>query len=103
PRLHRDRRRRHDRRDPRVGSPLHLAGRAEGTPLMGIFRRRETAADDQARTGRLLDGLDAAYTARTGEVCGEEPLDAFEDVVIDAAGAEATGPYPPPGHGYPRR
>ncbi|MBD9735218.1 hypothetical protein IGX29_26120 [Streptomyces sp. H28] len=70
---------------------------------MGIFRRRETAADDQARTGRLLDGLDAAYTARTGEVCGEEPLDAFEDVVIDAAGAEATGPYPPPGHGYPRR
>jgi hypothetical protein len=64
---------------------------------MGIFRRRETAADDQARTGRLLDGLDAAYDGQTGEITD------FENVIIDATGAEFDAPYPPPGHGYPRR
>ena len=64
---------------------------------MGIFRRRETAADDQARTGRLLDGLDAAYDGQTGEITD------FENVIIDATGAEFAAPYPPPGHGYPRR
>ena len=64
---------------------------------MGIFRRRETAADDQARTGRLLDGLDAAYDGQTGEITD------FENAIIDATGAEFDAPYPPPGHTYPRR
>ncbi|WP_416983531.1 hypothetical protein [Streptomyces sp. T028] len=65
---------------------------------MGIFRRTETAKDDQARTIRILDSLDAAYDGKTGD------LDDFEDVIISATGAEVDGtPYPPPGHGYPRR
>ncbi len=65
---------------------------------MGLFNRRETADDDRARTGRLLDGLDAAYDGHTGEITD------FEDVIISATGAEVDGsPYPPPGHGYPRR
>lgn len=64
---------------------------------MGIFRRRETAADDRARTGRLLDSLDAAYEGQTGEITD------FEDVIITATGAECEPPYPPPGHDYPRR
>ncbi|MEU3441789.1 hypothetical protein ACPCSD_24590 [Streptomyces griseoincarnatus] len=64
---------------------------------MGIFRRRENAADDRARTGRLLDGLDAAYDGQTG------PITDFEDVIISATGAEVEGDYPPPGHDYPRR
>lgn len=70
---------------------------------MGIFRRRENRADDKSRTGRLLEGLDAAYAARTGDPCGDADLDDFENVIIDATGAEFDAPYPPPGHGYPRR
>lgn len=62
-----------------------------------MFRRRETAADDTARTGRLLDSLDAAYDGTEGEITD------FEEVIISATGAECYSPYPPPGHGYPRR
>ncbi|MBZ6107324.1 hypothetical protein [Streptomyces olivaceus] len=65
---------------------------------MRLFRSREDHQDDQDRTGRLLDSLDAAYAHATGEITD------FEDVVICATGAEVDGtPYPPPGHGYPRR
>ncbi|MER6296872.1 hypothetical protein [Streptomyces althioticus] len=64
---------------------------------MGIFRRRENAADDRERTCRLLDGLDAAYDGQTG------PITDFERVIISATGAEQKGEYPPPGHDYPRR
>lgn len=61
---------------------------------MSPLRRRETATDDQARTNRLLDAIDTT----TG------PLDECDDVILSAAGAEVDGtPYPPPGHGYPRR
>lgn len=70
---------------------------------MGIFRRRETPSDDQARTGRLLDGVDAAYAARTGDPVDGGPVDDFESVILSATGAETTDLYPPPGHGYPRR
>jgi hypothetical protein len=68
-----------------------------------MFRRRENRTDDNARTGRLLDGLEAAYAARTSDPVDGGPVDDFESVILSAAGAEVTSPYPPPGHGYPRR
>ncbi|MEU3084696.1 hypothetical protein ABZ697_30895 [Streptomyces albidoflavus] len=64
--------------------------------------RRETAADDHARTGRLLEGLEAAHAARTGDPVNGE-LDSFEQLVVEAALPLAGDPYPPPGHTYPRR
>ncbi|MFG3410379.1 hypothetical protein [Streptomyces sp. NPDC048142] len=68
---------------------------------MGIFRRRETAADDAARTTLLLDGLEAAYEQRRG---GEDvPLTQFEEVVLDATVSLSGEPYPPAGHTYPKR
>lgn len=70
---------------------------------MGIFRRTETATDDQARTGRILDSLDHAYAARTGDPVDGGPLTDFEEVVIESAAPLQGTPYPPPGHGYPRR
>lgn len=64
------------------------------------MRRRETPADDNARTERLLDhadrafGMDDAYALNDG----------FEDVVMTGLGTDkAARPYPPTGHGYPRR
>lgn len=62
-----------------------------------MFSRRETAKEDRARTGRMLDSLDAAYDGTDGEITD------FEDVIISATGAECSPPYPPPGHTYPRR
>lgn len=70
---------------------------------MGLFSRRETATDDQARTGRLLDGVESAYAARTGDPVDGGPLTEFEETVLGAAAPQAGAPYPPPGHGYPRR
>ncbi|MFD6432838.1 hypothetical protein [Streptomyces venezuelae] len=69
---------------------------------MALFRRQETASDDQARTGRHLDSVDQAYTARTGQVDGP-PLDEFEETVLHGVVPDPGAPYPPPGHGYPRR
>jgi hypothetical protein len=57
-----------------------------------MFRRQETPADDRARTDRFLDSLDA-----------DNRGDQLERIVFDAAAAEVTGSYPPPGHTYPRR
>ena len=59
---------------------------------MGIFSRRETPAQDRARTDRFLDSVDQ-----------DDQGDDFEDVIQSAAAAEVISPYPPPGHGYPRR
>ncbi|GGV13714.1 hypothetical protein [Streptomyces spectabilis] len=72
---------------------------------MGIFRRKENAAADEARTDRLLNGVDQAYTARTGHVGGaaSPDLDEFEETVLHAVARDPEAPYPPPGHGYPRR
>ncbi|MGP3636463.1 hypothetical protein ACTU45_24430 [Streptomyces sp. 24-1644] len=68
---------------------------------MSIFRRRETAADDAARTTLLLDGLEAAYEQRRG---GEDvPLTQFEEVVLDASVTLSGEPYPPAGHTYPKK
>lgn len=64
--------------------------------------RRETAADDYARTIRLMDALDQACEAGDPEA----PLAAFEDVLLDGLGCgpDCTGsPYPPAGHTYPRK
>ena len=66
-------------------------------------RRRETAADDQARTLRLLDGVESAYDARTGDPVDGGPLTEFEETVLGAVAPQAGTTYPPPGHGYPRR
>ncbi|MFJ8677715.1 hypothetical protein [Streptomyces sp. NPDC093589] len=67
-----------------------------------LFRRTERAADDAARTGRLLEGLESAYAARTGEA-SDLPLTDFEDVVIEGAMPLAGETYPPAGHTYPKR
>ncbi|MFF2115662.1 hypothetical protein [Rhodococcus koreensis] len=69
--------------------------------LMGIFRRRESAADDNARTGRLLEGLETAYESRRQGL--DLPLTQFEEVVIDASVTLSGEPYPPAGHTYPRK
>jgi hypothetical protein len=70
---------------------------------MGIFNRRETAADDDARTGRLLQGVENAYAQRTGDPVDGGPLDEFEETVLGASVPPPGASYPPPGHGYPRR
>ncbi|MFD7416873.1 hypothetical protein [Kitasatospora purpeofusca] len=68
---------------------------------MGIFRRRETAADDNARTTRFLDGLEGAYEERRQGL--DLPLTQFEEVVLDASVALSGEAYPPAGHTYPKR
>lgn len=70
---------------------------------MALFRRRETPADDQARTGRLLQGVEDAYAARTGDPVDGGELTEFEETVLGAAAPQAGTTYPPPGHTYPRR
>ncbi|MET8478144.1 hypothetical protein ABZV68_13175 [Streptomyces clavifer] len=70
---------------------------------MGFFRRStETAVDDEQRTSRLLQGLETAYSRRTGELAGA-PLTEFEETVLTAAYAPPGTTYPPPGHSYPSR
>ncbi|MBM7057165.1 hypothetical protein [Streptomyces durocortorensis] len=68
---------------------------------MKIFRRRETAADDAARTTLLLDGLEAAYEGRRQGL--DLPLTTFEEVVLDASVTLSGEAYPPAGHTYPRK
>ncbi|WP_405747779.1 hypothetical protein [Streptomyces canus] len=67
---------------------------------MGL--RRETRADDNDRTGRMLDAVDAAFD---GSIAGRD--EAFVTALVNGLGtdkaAEAAGNYPPAGHGYPRR
>lgn len=70
---------------------------------MGIFRRTETPADDDARSDRLMDDVDTVYAARTGNGATGDDLDDFEETVLFAAIPDPGAPYPPPGHGYPRR
>ena len=64
--------------------------------------RRETPADDDARTVRLMDALDQAGEAGDQDA----PLTPFEEVLLDGLGCgpDCTGsPYPPTGHTYPRK
>lgn len=68
---------------------------------MGL--RRETKRDDDARTGRLLDGLDAAYAIRTGDPVDGGDMTDFEETVLFSVAGDPAQPYPPPGHGYPKR
>jgi hypothetical protein len=68
-----------------------------------MFRRTETASDDAERTGRILQGIEDAYAARTGDPVDGGPLTTFEETVLGAAVPSDTSTYPPPGHGYPRR
>lgn len=70
---------------------------------MALFRRSETTADDSARTGRLLQGLEDAYVARTGDAVDGGSLTQFEEVVLEAAAPLSGEPYPPAGHTYPRK
>ncbi|MDX2695934.1 hypothetical protein [Streptomyces ipomoeae] len=68
---------------------------------MSLFR--ETKREDDARTGALLDAVDAAFDDG-GLATYDDP--AFEDVVLEGLGCgpDCTGqPYPPAGHNYPRR
>ncbi|UJV41608.1 hypothetical protein [Streptomyces sp. AMCC400023] len=70
---------------------------------MGIFKRTETQKDDDARTGRLLQGVEDAYAARTGDPVDGGPLTAFEHTIVTSAAPDPDTEYPPPGHSYPRR
>lgn len=67
------------------------------------MKRRETKADDDARTTRLLDGLETAYAIRTGDPVDGGPLTQFEETVLEGAVPLPGDPYPPPGHSYPRK
>ena len=68
---------------------------------MGI--RRETQRHDDKRTTRLLDGVDSAYAARTGDPVNGGELTDFEETVLHGVARDPATPYPPAGHGYPRR
>ncbi|MEU4955357.1 hypothetical protein [Streptomyces lavendulae] len=70
---------------------------------MGLFRRSESKKHDDARTYRLLDGLETAYAVRTGDPCGDEDLTEFEETVLFAVGYDQATEYPPAGHSYPKR
>jgi len=65
------------------------------------FFRSESKTDDDRRTNRLLDSLDAAHEARTGGVSNE--LTDFEETVLHGVGYHPATQYPPAGHGYPKR
>jgi hypothetical protein len=70
---------------------------------VSLFRRSETKADDDARTGRLLDGLETAYAIRTGDPVDGGPLTPFEEVVLEGAVPLPGDIYPPVGHTYPTK
>lgn len=70
---------------------------------MGLFSRSESKKDDDARTGRLLDGLETAYAVRTGDPCGGADLTQFEEVALFAVAGDPAQPYPPAGHTYPKK
>lgn len=62
--------------------------------------RRETPADDQARTVRLLDHSDKAFEREPADGLAVE----FEAVVMEGLLTDRAVPtYPPAGHGYPRK
>lgn len=62
--------------------------------------RRETRADDKARTGRLLDVADRAFEC---EPASEVAAD-FEAIVMEGLLSDQAAPvYPPPGHTYPHK
>jgi hypothetical protein len=63
-------------------------------------KRRETRAQDNARTGRLLDQSDAAFAHEPDNGLAVE----FEAVVMEGLLTDRAAPvYPPPGHTFPRR
>jgi hypothetical protein len=64
-----------------------------------LFKRSESKKDDDARTNRLLDSLDTAHAARTGNA----DLTAFEETVLFGVGYDPAQSYPPAGHSYPNR
>ncbi|MEU9646993.1 hypothetical protein [Streptomyces sp. NPDC048188] len=67
------------------------------------FKGRETEADDAERSRRLVQGVEAAYAARTGDPVGGGELTVFEEVVLFGAWPGTVDVYPPAGHGYPMR
>lgn len=67
---------------------------------MKFLRTHETPADDDNRTGRLLDQADVAFEY---EPASELHAD-FESVVMEGLLSDrAVSVYPPAGHTYPRR
>jgi hypothetical protein len=70
--------------------------------VKNYFHSRETEADDAERSGRFVEGIEQAYEARVGCPDGGD-LNDFENVVLFAAWPTPGEPYPPAGHGYPRR
>jgi len=62
--------------------------------------RRETRADDNRRTGELLDAADTAFEYEPATELHED----FEAVVVEGLLTDRAVPvYPPSGHSYPRR
>lgn len=62
--------------------------------------RRETRADDNRRTGELLDAADTAFEY---EPANDVSAD-FEAVVMEGLLTDRAVPvYPPAGHTYPKR
>lgn len=62
--------------------------------------RRETRAEDSARTERLLDCADVAFEREPADGLAVE----FEAVVMEGLLTDRAVPvYPPAGHTYPRK
>jgi hypothetical protein len=67
------------------------------------YVRCETKRDDDARTGRLLDHLDAMDQLTERPADPDAPLSKFEEVVLFGVAYDPGQPYPPAGHTYPKR
>ncbi|MEV4046693.1 hypothetical protein [Streptomyces sp. NPDC049744] len=67
------------------------------------FRGRETETDDAERNRRLVQGVEDAYEARTGDAVNGGELTEFETTVLFGVWPGSVEQYPPAGHGYPRR
>ncbi|MFI8234947.1 hypothetical protein ACIGDI_39750 [Streptomyces sp. NPDC085900] len=67
------------------------------------FRGRENATDDAERSRRLLQGVEDAYEARTGDPVNGGELTDFETVVLHSTWPAPGQAYPPAGHDYPMR
>ena len=64
------------------------------------MKRRETRADDNARTERLLDQSDRAFAHDPADEIAAD----FEAVVMEGLLTDkAVDIYPPAGHTFPRR
>ncbi|MFJ4932332.1 hypothetical protein ACIP8U_00475 [Streptomyces pseudovenezuelae] len=65
--------------------------------------RRETPADDNRRTGELIDAFDNAFTGEASNGLEEDFQGVLMNGLMTDKAAAAAGNYPPAGHSYSRK